>query len=236
MNDRTTNYLDMVNTCITVAEKPAYAPVWTGQPPLDFGTDFAGIKTEYNSILTAAATAYAATTGPADGKALAETALENAAFTLARACAAHFKKTGDMTRHAQVNFKKSGLVRLRDQALVTTATLIRDLGNVARLETGAVGRGVTQARVTALSTALNAFSALLNAPRGQVVNRSAQIRDVQTRTAALVARVEDADDLVLQFDGTPAGLAFIAAWKQARIIVDSGHGPGDEETPPPPNP
>ena len=53
--------------------------------------------------------------------------------------------------------------------------------------------------------------------------------------------VEAIDDLVVQFDGTPAGRTFIAAWKQARIIVDGGHGPGEDEegegTPPPaPNP
>ena len=82
-------------------------------------------------------------------------------------------------------------------------------------------------------TAITAFNALLNAPRSQIANRSALIRDVETRVAALVAHVEALDNLVLQFDGTPAGLAFIAAWKQARIIVDGGHGPGDEETPAP---
>ena len=53
--------------------------------------------------------------------------------------------------------------------------------------------------------------------------------------------VEAIDDLVVQFDGTPAGRTFIAAWKQARMIVDGGHGPGEEDAPggggtPPPNP
>ena len=238
MKDPVTNRLSMVGTTIAVAEKPEYVPVWTNQAPLDFGIDLGALKIEYNSVTAAAATAYAATTGPAHAKDLAETALENAAFVLARACAAHFQKTGDMTRHAQVNLTKSALVRLRDQALVTTTTLIRNLADVARTETGALGRGVTQARVTALTNAINAFSGLLNAPRGQIANRSGLIRDIETRVAGLVAKVEALDDLVIQFDGTPAGLAFIAAWKQARIIVDFGHGPGEEEGggTPPPNP
>lgn len=68
-------------------------------------------------------------------------------------------------------------------------------------------------------------------PRGQIANRGVLIRDVETRVAGLAASVEDLDDLVLQFDTTPEGLAFTAAWKQARIIIDSGHGPG---TPPAP--
>lgn len=239
MKDPFVNRLNMIGTCIAVAEKPEYVPVWSNQPPLDFGVDLGVLKIEYNGVIAAAAIAYAATTGPAHAKDLAETALEKAAFVLARACAAHFQKTGDMTRHAQVNFRKSGIVRLRDQALVTTTTLIRNLADVARLETGALGRGVTQARVTTLTNAINTFSGLLNAPRGQIVNRSGLIRDIETRVAGLVAKVEALDDLVIQFDGTPAGLAFIAAWKQARIIVDSGHGPGEDEEgggTPPPNP
>ena len=56
------------------------------------------------------------------------------------------------------------------------------------------------------------------------------------RCGGLIARVEDLDDLVLQFDTTPEGLAFITAWKQARIIIDAGHGPGTPPAPagPPP--
>ena len=110
----------------------------------------------------------------------------------------------------------------------------------ASAEPNAADRGVTPARVTALSAALTAFATQLNAPRGQIANRSTLIRDVETRVAGLVARAEDLDDLVLQFDGTPAGLTFIAAWKQARIIIDSGTGTGTPPATgggtPPPNP
>jgi hypothetical protein len=223
----------MIGACIALAEQPANAPIWTNQPPLDFGTDFAALKTEYTATTTAAAIAYASTTGPADAKAQAETALEDAAYTLARACVAHFKKTGDAGHRAQVEFSKSAIQKLRDQTLITTATLIRDIANVARSETQAQNRGVTLARVTALTNAITAFTALLNAPRSQVANRSALIRDVETRVAALVARVEDLDDLIQQFDNTPAGQTFIAAWKAARVIVDAGRSPGGEAPPAP---
>jgi hypothetical protein len=54
---------------------------------------------------------------------------------------------------------------------------------------------------------------------------------VETRVAGLVARAEELDDLVVQFDGSAAGRAFGAAWKQARLIVDAGHGPGEEPAP-----
>jgi hypothetical protein len=228
MKDPFTNRLAMIGACIATAERPEYSPIWTGQPPLDFGVDLAALKTAYNTTTAAASAAYAATTGPADAKAQAETALEDAAFVLARACFAHFSKTGDATRRAQVNFTRSAIQRLREQALLSTATLIRDIGNIARDETGAVGRGVTLARVSALTTAITNFNNLLNTPRSQIANRSVLIRDVETRVADLVAKAEALDDLVLQFDGTPAGRAFGAAWQQARIIIDAGHGPGEE--------
>jgi hypothetical protein len=76
----------------------------------------------------------------------------------------------------------------------------------------------------------------MNTPRGQIVNRSALLREVETDTAALVAFVSDMDDLAVQFDGTEEGRRFIEAWKRARIIVDAGHGPGTPTPPPTPPP
>ncbi len=242
MKDRITNQLDMVGTCLAVADRTENYAVWNGQPPLDFSTDLSPLRGEYQSIRAAAAIAYAATTGTTDAKATAETTLENAAYTLARACAAHFRKTGNQADLAKVDFSRTQIVELRHQTLVTTATLIRDLAQAASAQPSAAGRGVNAARIAALSGAITTFSGLLNAPRGQIANRAALIRELETRVAGLMNLIAALDDLVLQFDGTPAGRNFIAAWKQARIIVDAGHGPGEEEeggggTPPPaPNP
>jgi hypothetical protein len=41
------------------------------------------------------------------------------------------------------------------------------------------------------------------------------------------------DDLVMQYDGTDAGKRFIQAWKQARIIVDTGGGHASTAPTPP---
>ena len=72
----------------------------------------------------------------------------------------------------------------------------------------------------------------MSTPRGQIVNRSTLLKEVETDVAALVQKMSDMDDLVLQFDGAAAGQRFIEAWKRARIIVDSGGGGG--ATPPTP--
>ena len=60
-------------------------------------------------------------------KAQAETALEDAAFILARALANHFKKTNNLEKLAQVDVTKSEIVQLRQQDLLDKTTAIRDL-------------------------------------------------------------------------------------------------------------
>jgi hypothetical protein len=151
---------------------------------------------------------------------------------LARARANHFKKTGDLDRHGKVDVTKSEIMRLRAQELVNRTTVIRDLGTAAVSEAGAEGRGVTAARVAALTVALGSFSSVMSSPRGQIVNRSALLKEVETDIAALLELVNDMDDLVVQFDGSDDGRRFIEAWKHALIIVDTGGG--HSVTPPTP--
>ena len=75
----------------------------------------------------------------------------------------------------------------------------------------------------------------MSTPRGQIVNRSALLKEVDTDVAALLEKVSDMDDLVVQFDTGEPGKRFIEAWKRARIIVDTGGGQGGG-TPTPPTP
>ena len=91
---------------------------------------------------------------------------------------------------------------------------------------GAADRGVTAERIAALTAAITAFSGVMNTPRGEIVNRSAILREVETDVAGLVELVTDMDDLVLQFDGSDDAERFIEAWKRARMIVDVGGSPG----------
>ena len=227
----------MVSACLTVANSPEHKAVWFGNDPDDFGTDLAALATGYGGVLAKGAQAAAAAGGAADTKAVAETALEDLAYVLARALAVHFKKTGNLTARAQVDVSKSDLVKLRTQELVNKTTAIRDLGTAAVSDTDAAKRGVTAPRIAALAAAITAFSNVMNSPRGEIVNRSALLREIETDIAALLDAVNDLDDLALQFDGTDEGKLFIEAWKRARIIVDSGtghHAPAP--TPPPPTP
>jgi hypothetical protein len=236
MNLRTSNQLTMVGACITVAQTPEHKAVWLGKDPADFGTDMTALQTHYGAVTSKAALAEAATGGGGDAKSAAETVLEDSAFGLARALANHFKKTGDLDRLGKVDVSKTEIVKLRTQDLANATTAIRDLGTVAVAEAGAAGRGVTAARVAALTAAIAAFVAVMNLPRGEIVNRNALLREVDTDVAGLVENVNDMDDLAMQFDGTEAGRRFIQAWKNARVIVDTGGGHGGTMPTPTPTP
>ena len=233
MNLRLANQLKMVGACSNVANSKDYVAVWTGQPPLDFGTDLAQLQTDYSAVTQKAAQADSATGGAGDAKAQAETAVEDAAYILARALANHFKKTGNLDSLGKVDVTKTAIVQLRNQDLLDKATAIRDLGIAVQNEPGADGRGVTAARIAALTATITSFSNVMNNPRGQIVNRSTLLKEVDTDTADMMEQVADLDDLVLQFDGTDAGKRFIEAWKRARIIVDTGGGHANGNNPAP---
>jgi len=234
MRLRASNQLNMIGTCITVANSDDYKPVWAGNPPADFGNDLATVTADYGETNTKAAQAEAATGGAADVKAMAEAALEDAAYVLARALTNHFKKTGALDLRAKVDLSKSEIVQLRNQDLVVKTTEIRDLGTAAQSDAGAAGRGVTAARVATLTAAIGAFQKAINTPRGQIVNRSTLLKEVETDVASLLEQLRDMDDLVLQFGESDAGKRFVEAWKRARIIVDVGGGHGSSDTPPAP--
>jgi hypothetical protein len=222
MNLELTGQIKMVGACITVANDNNNLPVWKGQPPLDFETDITQLGVDYEAAMQKDALADGAAGGAGDAKSLAETILENAAFILARALANHFKKTGDLDNLGKVNFTKTDIKKLRNQDLLDQSTALRDLATATQTEPDAAGRGVTATRIAALTAAIDGFKAVMNLPRGQVVNRSTLKKEVETDVAALVSDVNDMDDLVVQFDGTDPGKRFIQAWKQARMIVDSG--------------
>lgn len=234
MNTRITNQLNMVNTVIGLANNTDYKPVWTGKDPADFGTDIVQLKTNYDDVIGKAALIDGATGGAADAKATAETALENAAYVLTRALAVHFKKTGDLTNFGKVDLAKRDLVKLSGNPLVAKTTDIRDLANTIVSDPNAAKRGVTAARIAAVTAALTAYTPLMNLPRGQIVNRSTLIKEVETDAAALLDQLSDLDDLIIQFDGTDAGKRFIEAWKRARTIVDAGHGHSTDDPAPAP--
>ena len=136
-----------------------------------------------------------------------------------------------------MTFPKRALVRLRDQILITRCTEIRDLAMQARDESGASGRGVTMAKITALTAAIALFDDLQRKPRTSIGGSATKRRELVTGTADLIEQLADLDNLVAQLEPTApsapsvtgrspeAVAAFIADWKRQRKVIDAGHGP-----------
>ena len=223
----------MVSATIRIALDPNYQPVWQAQSPEDFEADFGQLQTDYEAVEDKAALVEQAVGGAVDLKVAAEAEIEDSAYLLARALVNHFKKTGDLDSRAKVNVTKTAIKKLKAQDLVAKAAEIRDLGNVAAAQPNAAKRGVTAALVKRVNDAIPAFKAVMNAPRGQIVNRSTLLKEIETDTADLIEQLTDLDDLALQFGGTDLGQRFLAAWQQARQIVDIGHHSNGDPAPTP---
>lgn len=220
MNIRLSNQLNMIGTCLRVAQSREYSSVWLGQEPRDFATDLSTVEIGYKIALGKAALADTSKGGASDARTQAETAVENTAHVLARALALHFKKTNDRARRVSVDLTHTQIVQLRENELVAKATDIRNLGQVMLAEANASDRGITGARVEALTQAIEAFKTLQRQPRNRTLTRSTLLRELETDTAGLIEQLGDLDDLVLQFDGSATGLRFIAAWEKARVLID----------------
>jgi hypothetical protein len=226
----------MIGACLTFANGADNLPVWQNQPPLDLTDDLATLGTLHATASATAAQLAGATTGVAEGKDAAETVLENRAFLLARAVFNHCRKTGDATTAGRVNLTKSAIQRLRDQDLLATSRDIRDTAQIKSAEPDAAKRGITPAAITALTSGIDAYAAVVNAPRTTIASRAALNRELTTQVAACMDHIRNVDDLILQLTG-PAAADFIAGWQQSRMIVDAGHGPGEPPQPPtPPTP
>lgn len=238
MKTRTSNQLKMVEACLAVAQGPEHIAVWTDQEPVAFGTYLRQLQESYSSVLSTVALTESAAGGAADTKAATESILEEQAHVFARALAFHFKKAKDLTRRAQVDLSRSAIEQLREKELISKTTNIRDLGAAAVSEPDAAAHGITSARVDALTAAIGAFQKAMVLPRGQIVNRGTLLKEIETDTAALIEQLHDLDDLVVQFEITPAGKRFVEAWTRARVIIDrvaefSVKTPATDKTPQP---
>ena len=221
------NHLYMGGLWISIAQDDASKPVWQCKDPAAFGTELA---TGHAAIVNEAAQWEAAGGGAAYAKATAESDLEEPAYRLANACYNHFKKSGNLTDAGKEDYTRTEIVKLRTQELVLQSTAIRDIAQAAIAEPDAAKRGLTAAKVTALSAAITAYTAVMNAPRGQIGNPQRPRKEIDTDTAALLELVSDMDDLVIQFDTTDPGQRFIEALETRPHHRGCGRWAGVEAT------
>jgi len=86
--------------------------------------------------------------------------------------------------------------------------------------------------VTTLTNEATDFAGVHTLPQQMITGKKSFTLQLRPRYKAVERLFKSLDRLILQFRGTPAGLALIAAYQAARNTFDRGAGPG----PPPPTP
>ena len=131
---------------------------------------------------------------------------------------AYAAATKDETLKEEVNFRVFALLRTRDEQLAPRCQLIHDraVANKAAL----ADYGITDAKIAALQTAINDYSAKTPNPRNAVSNRKTQNANLTAKFRLADAILKDQmDRLIKNFAVTNPD--FVQTYTNARIIIDA---------------
>lgn len=220
MNLTLSTHLHSFRACLNVAYSEDFIHIWRSSPPAEFRSEMAKLSEEVEALSQKAALAERVAGGAAEAKAIAQRALEESTYVLARALTLQFTRAGDFDRRGRVDLSRRDVTRVRTQDLLDRATAIRDIAASVVGQPGAEDRGITAERVEETSQAIATFSSLMGTPRGQLAHRGTLLRELEEGVKALRVRLSTLDDLVLQFNRTQDGLRLIGAWRRARVLVD----------------
>ena len=237
MRDEFTNRLGMYDTTLGNLNKPGNKAVWFQQLPVVFTAKVAGAGAGVEDLRDFCRKQQTAITGAAlDKEREGKEAIE-VAHTLGRALVTWFRDQADETNAAKVDLSESAWRRLRDQVLVDTGRLVRELaqGVVAGSKAPqAVDYGITAAAVASVNKEVEEYAGVVSAPQTSIADRKGLTQQMRDRFNAVEALFAVLDDMILQFGATAAGRALIASHKAARIVRDLGAGPSPTPPPTPP--
>jgi hypothetical protein len=239
MRNEFTNRSGMFNTSLTTLNKDAYKAVWFQQDPKIFTTKVAEAGQAYGDLSEFCKKQAVDITGSAEDKAREAAEAEDAAYPIARALVQWFRDQKDETSAAKVDFSLTDLRRLRDQELLaqlnTTLELAQGVTSGASA-TQVADYGLTAAKVTALGKEIADFRQIINAPQASIADRKALTTQMRTKFNAVEQKFAALDDLILNFNGTAAGRALVAAYQAARVVRDLGGSPSTPAPTPAPAP
>ena len=228
MNTKQQNKLAMYLAVKAVVD--ANNSVWTSLPA--FADGYTGFTTQIGNIQTLAQNQNLDTSGIAQDKQASKVAMATAAIGIASAVRAYAVKTKNNTLASAVDFNQSNLTGARDADAVENCQNIHDAANTNLAALAAYG--VTAAKLTALQTAITAFSGLMGKPRQTIATGKTVTQQLSDAfNAADEALNEELDNLIGQFAGSNA--KFVSDYQNARIIVDisASHASPNQPTPAP---
>jgi hypothetical protein len=208
--------------------------VWLNQNPTIFTTKVAALDPAIAALEEYCRKHGVDLTGIAKDKDLEETDVEDVGHKLGRLMLDYSRDQGDNTTAAKCDLSLSAWRGLRDTALILKAREIRDLALPVAATPLGFSYGITSSLVQQLTTEVNEYEEVVNQPTLSISQRKILTLGLRAEFNKVEARFESLDDLILAFNTTPAGRDLIAAFKEARIIRDAGHGPKEPPAPPTP--
>ena len=195
-----------------------------------FGDAYADFGTHVQNIQNIAQSQAADSSGLSADKQQLRGQMADATVEIANAVYAYARKARNNDLAAKVNVNRSGILGGRDTA---AADLARSIHAAASANLANLGPyGVTDAKLTALKSAIDAYAGSIARPRDARASSATATSQLASEfDAADTVLGDQMDTLVLQFKS--ANPAFVTDYSNARVIVESA---GKSKATPPPTP
>ena len=235
------NKIRSFNATLAAADQADFKLVWSGRTPLAFDTGLAAIRPLLTSLIAKGARQHGSAGGEAGALKDLRADYQKYLHRLARATFQTLTRLGRTTEVASVDLTPSDLLRARAKALVGIGEMVMDIAEPLSVTPADGGEapgqpeGVTPEALAKVEALWQRYSAAVGAPAGARAGLKALTGQLQQEVRNIEAKFAALDDLVIQFDETPAGVQFVAAWFSARQVVDLGRraAKGDSTEKPP---
>jgi hypothetical protein len=228
MKDTISNKIDSFDAAIAVADQVNFKALWQGQTPLGFDAGLTALRPKLTALKSKGARQSVSLQGDFAALKDLRSDFEEYLHRLARATFRALTRLGRTEDAGTVNFTPSDLVRARAQALAGMGEIVLDLAEPLSAAPAGGGdapgklEGIIPEAVAKVDDLWERYGTAVGAPVGARGRRKAltdslphDVRDLEELFSAL-------DDLVIQFDENETGAEFVAAWFNARKVVDLG--------------
>ena len=225
MKDSFVNRLAMFQTCLRTLNSPEHKTVWFEQRPVIFTTKVRQATEAVAELEELGRKQEADTKGAAQDKQREEAEMVDAAHVFGSTLAIWFRDQSDEQDAAQVDLSPSAWRALRNQQFLEKARLTRDLGQavVAGPQAEeAAAYGITAEEIERLGKEIEDYANVITAPQQGIAERKARTGQLGDRFSEVSGFFDVLDKLVLQFQHTPEGRDFVAAYQTSRVVRDLG--------------
>ena len=212
MTTKDKNYVTMCRTVNDVFTK--YAGEWASAKR--FASEVTHFRGILNEVGTTKADSQIVTSGATADKADAALNLFDKAVNLGKRASVYALDNNNQELHDHLRTSRGALLQIHDTFALAKC---KDIYNrLIAVKTGLTDYGIAETDLTELKQLIDAYDALVNRPRGLIVERKGHNESIPEQIKALRESIYKLDSLINLFAGT----VFETDYKNARIIVDTG--------------